>query len=186
MSAALTTTDLDLRERVEQLEARVAEMAEAMPEERASLLVVSGEMEAVHTALMLAHSAVAMGLETSVYFASWGVQALCANPKGSGKTIVGRCLASLLASDVAQLRSSRMNFGGLGPVLFAHVMKGHSIQTAAELLDLAPECGIELVVCPTSLEMFELKLEEMRPGLAVRGAASFIESAHRSRFAGVF
>lgn len=171
---------------IERLDRELADVKRKLPDERTTILVISGEMERVHTAFMLAHASAALGLETSMYFAMWGVQALRRKPRSAGKSFIGRCLAKLLAPDVTRLPSGHLNYAGLGPRLFGKIMRDKSVQNAVELLELAPECGIELVVCPLSLDMFEIGHDELLPQLEVRGAASFLEQAQRSRFSCVF
>lgn len=180
--ASAPTTEA-LLERIARLEAVVQAMSAQLPEDRAAILVMSGDMERVHTALMLAHASAALGLDATMYFAMWGIQALRSRALSNGKSTVGRCLSQVLASDVSRLPSSRMNFGGLGPRLFAKIMEDKSIPGAAELLELAPQCGIELVACPLSLDMFEIGQDELVEGVDLRGATSFIEEAQRARFA---
>lgn len=172
--------------RLRTLEAEVSQLSRRVPEERVSLLVVNGDFERVHTALMLAHAAVALELEVSLYFAMWGVQALRAKGPGRSRTVYARCLNAILASNVSGLPSSRMNFGGLGPLALVRLMQKHAIASPAQLLDLATEAGVALVACPLSLSLFELTPADLLPDVEVRGAASFLEEATRSRFSAVF
>jgi peroxiredoxin family protein len=57
---------------------------------------------------------------------------------------------------------------------------------ALALSHVAPESGIAVKVCPTSIEMFGLKNEELLPNLAFENASAFLEAAGRARFSGVF
>jgi len=176
----------DLLERIARLEAQVQALSQRVPEEQACLLVISGEMERVHTALMLAHAAVALGLDTRVFFALWGVQALRANAKHDGKGFMGTALSKLLAQDISQLPCGRLNMCGLGPWLMAQRMSKHSVLNGRELMDLAKESGIQLMVCPISLDLLGLRMDELRPDLEVGGATAFLENASRARFTAVF
>ena len=172
--------------RIQSLEAEVGRLARRVPEDQVRILVIGGEFERVHTALMLAHAATALELDAAIYFAMWGVQALRVDAPRAGRSAFARCLNAILAPDVERLPSGRLNFGGLGPVAFKRLMQKHAIETPGRLLDLAPEMGIELIACPLSLSLFALEPTDLRPGVQIKGATSFLEEASRARFSTVF
>lgn len=186
MQAARADDVQSLLSRIEDLEAQVRDLEQRVPEERACFLVLSDEMESVQSALMAAHATASLGLQTSMYFALWGVQVLRAKPTASGKSVMGKAMSMMLASDVAGLSSARLNFGGLGPKLFYKMMQDQGIQTPAQLLEMVPELGIELIACPLSLGLFELRPEELVADVEIKGMTSYQELASRARIASVF
>ncbi len=162
-----------LRGQVEALTARV-------PERRMAICVVSGEFEKVMTALMLATMAASMETPVTMFFAFWGVQAVTARRRFRGKALTERALTLMRSADITALASHKFNFGGLGPRAFTHLMRGKGIATPAELLETALELGVELRACTTSMDVFGLREDELRPGVASCGAAQFLAVADRS------
>lgn len=179
--------DVDAASAIGRLEAEVrdlrrdlAELSARMPDRRMAICVVSGEFEKVTAALMMATMAASMGMPVTMFFAFWGVQAVTAGRRFRGKAFTERALTLMRRPDVAALASHRFNFGGLGPKVFTRLMRTKGIATPVELLETAQALGVELQACTTSMEVFGLRADELRPGVASCGAAQFLEAADRS------
>ena len=70
------STEKALAVRVEQLEKLVEELKSRMPEDRATIVVFSGDLDKVLASFVIATGAAAAGLETSMFFTFWGLCAL--------------------------------------------------------------------------------------------------------------
>lgn len=68
--------DRALAARVEHLEQAVEELKTQMPEDRATMVVFSGDLDKVLAAFVTATGAAAAGLEASMFFTFWGLCAL--------------------------------------------------------------------------------------------------------------
>ena len=136
--------------------------------------------------MLVATSAAAAGQRVHVYFAFWGIVALKQRRRLRGKSLVHRMLTLMLPSGAASLSTSRLNMGGLGPWLFRRLMKQTGMPTPDGLLTLARELGVELIVCPTSMEIMGIGADELLPGLHYAGVASFAADAARSKNSLVF
>ncbi|MFN7979663.1 MAG: DsrE/DsrF/DrsH-like family protein [Vicinamibacterales bacterium] len=175
------TTRLDRLEReVRALHDQLAALTARVPEKRMAICVISGEFEKVMTALMLATMAASMEMPVTMFFAFWGVQAVTARRRFRGKALTERALTLMRQPDIAALASHKFNFGGLGPRVFTHLMRGKGIATPAELLETALELGVDLRACTTSMDVFGLREDELRPGVTTCGAAQFLAVADRS------
>src|SRR5262249_2579513 len=58
------------------LEKAIAEVRERTPEDRAAIVVFSGDLDRVLAAFVIATGAAAAGLETSMFFTFWGLSAV--------------------------------------------------------------------------------------------------------------
>ena len=89
----------DLMERIAALEARVAEL-EDMPardvEDRLAMVVFSGNMDRAIAAFIIATGAVAMGLETSIFFTFWGLSVIKKQKRYVGKNFLQRAFTAML------------------------------------------------------------------------------------------
>lgn len=169
-----------LEEELRALRGQVEALTARLPERRMAICIVSGEFEKVMTALMLGTMAASMEMPVTMFFAFWGVQAVTARRRFRGKPLTERALTLMRHPDVAALASHKFNFGGLGPRVFTHLMRGKGIATPAELLETALELGVELRACTTSMDVFGLREDELRPGVTSCGAAQFLAVADRS------
>ncbi len=68
-----TSTTLTATERIEQLEQQLEDLKARMPEDRATIVVFSGDLDKVLAAFVIATGAAAAGLETSMFFTFWGL-----------------------------------------------------------------------------------------------------------------
>src|SRR5512147_152511 len=75
-SGVAVSTEKALAVRVEQLEKMVEELKSRMPEDRATIVVFSGDLDKVLASFVIATGAAAAGLETSMFFTFWGLCAL--------------------------------------------------------------------------------------------------------------
>jgi peroxiredoxin family protein len=147
---------------------------------RLTILVFNGDFDRVTAALTVATGAAATGFQVSVYFAFWGVLALKQKNLYRGKNMMGKLMTAMLPSGAARLPTSRMNFFGAGPHLFRRIMRQKNMPGPSELLSLASDLGVQLVVCPASMEVMGIAKEELASGIEVGGVASFVRQASQS------
>lgn len=187
---AADALNTDLLARLARLEGEVASLRTTLdetrahlPENRASLCLISGDYERVLTTLMLAHMAAALEMDVSIFFAFWGVQAIKKSRRFKGKTLFEKATAAMLKSDIRSLPSSRFNFGGIGPAVFSYLMQQKQIATPSELMASAGVARIHLLACTTSMDVFGVAPDELLPDVTCCGAAQYLEAASRSKIA---
>ena len=151
-----------------------------------TLLVFSGDYDKLMAALMVATGAAASGQKVSIFFSFWGVLALKRQTRYSGKNWIARLMTACLPSGPARLPTSRLNFFGAGPRMFGALMKQRNIPALPELLTVARELDVKLIVCPMSMEMLGIAREELIEGLEVAGVASFVACSSLSQTTLVF
>lgn len=149
-----------------------------------TILAFHGDFDRLQAALMVALGAAASGLDVSVYFSFWAVLALKQKRTFQHKNWLAKLLTFFLPTGPSA--TSRLNFCGAGPLLFTHIMKQKGIPNPTELLALAIESGVRLVVCPTSMEMMGIAAEELIPGTEIGGVACFVQDAAASQVNLVF
>src|SRR5262245_19947502 len=111
-----------------ELEARIAELAERTPENRAALVVFSGDLDRVMAAFVIATGAADAGLETSIFFTFWGLSAIKKKAaKAAHKGMKQRMFALMTPSSSEKLGTSKMNFFGMGAVMLRAMMKEQNI-----------------------------------------------------------
>ncbi len=146
---------------------------------KASIVVFSGDMDRVMAAFIIATTAAAMGLETSMFFTFWGLQAI-KKKKGTGKGLFGRML-SLFLKDIDGIGPSKMNFGGLGRWMFKKMMRDKNVTQLPELRRMAIDTGVKLLACQMSMEVMEIDREDLIDEVAdVVGAATYVLEAQQA------
>ncbi|MBS3819748.1 DsrE/DsrF/DrsH-like family protein [bacterium] len=113
-----------------------------MPE-KATLIVHSGDMDKVYSALIIGNGALSMGMEVSMYFTFWGLQRL---KKGS----------------LEKGPLSKMNFGGLGKWMIQRKMKKANVASLEKLFQDYLELGGKILACDMTMEIMGVKKEDLR------------------------
>jgi peroxiredoxin family protein len=152
-----------------------------VPEDRTTMVVFSGEMDPLFGAFTIALGSVAMGMEVSMFFTFWGLNALRVGKKYSGKSVGEKMVAAMMPKGPASVPTSRMNMGGAGPIFFKHLMKQRNIATLPSMIAMAQEMGVRMVACETSMGVMGVTREELLPGIDYGGVATYLEDAAKSK-----
>ncbi len=181
---AAQTDTAALLERIATLEARLAqvESAPAMGiEDRLSMVVFSGDFDKTMAALIIATGAAAMGLEVSMFFTFWGLSVVKKQKVFEGKNVFEKGFTAMLPAGANKLGLSKLNFFGAGTAMMHKLMKDHNVTTPAELVQMAQDLGVRMVVCDMSRELLGVRDDELIGGLELGGVATFMGDAARSK-----
>ena len=113
------------------------------PQEKVVLIVQSGDMDKLYSALIVANGALAMGLEATLFFTFWGLERLKKNNLEKGPL-------------------SRMNFLGVGRWLMKKRMRQAKVASLERLLSDFKELGGRVVACEMTMEIMGLSPEDLR------------------------
>jgi len=171
----------EIQSTLAQLQGMVARSSAHVPEDRATLVVFSGEMDTLQAACNIAAGAVAMGMEVSLFFTFWGLTALRRSTTYSGKSVGQRMAALMLPSGPASVPTSRMNMAGMGPLFFKHLMQQKNVLSLPEMITLLRQLGVRLVACEMSMGVMGITREELLPDIDYGGVATYLGDASRSK-----
>jgi peroxiredoxin family protein len=165
-----------------ELEREIAELRERTPENRAALVVFSGDLDRVLASFVIATGAAATGLETSMFFTFWGLSVL--KKKGArarAKGLKQRMFALMTPAGSETLGTSKLNFFGMGAVMLRSMMKEQGIASLEELMTMARDLGVKITACTMSMDAMGIAREELCDGLEYGGVAAFMADASRAR-----
>jgi len=154
------------------------------PKEKLAMVVFSGDLDRALAAFIIATGAVAMGMEVTMFFTFWGTP-LLRDPKkvGKGKDFFGKMFGMMLPKGLKAAKLSKLNMGGLGTGMMKYLMKKKNMASLEQLLEMAKELGVKIVICELSMQIMGFKKEEMidYPDLIYAGVAKFLEEAMDSK-----
>ncbi|MGD8463688.1 MAG: DsrE/DsrF/DrsH-like family protein [Anaerolineae bacterium] len=148
--------------------------------QKCSIIVFSGDMDKVMAGFIIATTAAAMGMETTMFFTFWGLKAI---QKGTptGKGLFGKMLSVLNRGGIDRLGPSRLNFGGLGRWMFKKMMKDQGVTSLPELRQMAIDLDVKFLACLMSMDVMEIDKTDLIDEVDdVVGAATFIAEAQNS------
>lgn len=153
---------------------------ESATRNKLSMVVLSGDMDKLMAAFIIASGAAAMGTEVTMFFTFWGLQAI-RRPGWSGTSLFGKMLG-LFLKDINGVGPSKLNMGGMGRWMFKKMMKAKNAASLPELRQAAIDLGVRLQACQMSLDVMEIKREDLIEGVEdVVGVAAFLENAAQSK-----
>jgi peroxiredoxin family protein len=151
-----------------------------LAENKATIIVLSGDMDKVFAALIIATGAAAAGMDTTLFFTFWGINAV---QKGNrtGESFMGKMLGLLNRGGIGRLAPSKFNFGGMGRWMFKKMMADKGVTSLEELLETCIDLGVHLVVCGMSMNVMEIKREDLIDEVEdIVGVAAMIKEASSS------
>lgn len=155
-------------------------MSEGNAPEKVSLIVMSGDMDKVMGAFIIANGAAAFDMEVTMFFTFWGLKAI---QKGNltGKSFFGRMLGMMNRGGIDRIGPSKFNFGGIGRWMFKKMMGGHNVTPLPKLLEQAQQQGVRLVACEMSMNVMEIGKDDLIDGVGIGGVGTFIAEASDSK-----
>jgi peroxiredoxin family protein len=156
-------------------------MSDGNVPDKASIIVMSGDMDKVMGAFIIANGAAAFDMKVTMFFTFWGLKAI---QKGNltGKSLMGKMLGVMNRGGVDAIGPSRLNMGGMGRWMFKKMMKAHNVTPLPALVKQAQEQGVRLVACEMSCNVMELDKSDFIDGVQMGGVATFIAEAMDSKF----
>ena len=148
---------------------------------KCSIVVLSGDMDKVMAAFIIATSAAAMEIETSMFFTFWGLKAIQkGNPTGEG--LFGKMLSLMSRGGIDRLGPSRLNMGGIGRWMFKKMMGAKGVASLPKLRQVAIDLGVSLQPCQMSMDLMEIARDDLIDEVTDPvGAATYVAQAMESQ-----
>jgi len=113
-----------------------------MKDQKATIIVHSGEHDKIYSALIIASGALAMGMETTLFFTFWGLERLKKNGIARGKL-------------------SNMNFLGIGKYIMSRKMRKSNVIPLEKLMKEFRELGGRIVACDMTMDIMGVDKDNM-------------------------
>jgi peroxiredoxin family protein len=147
-----------------------------------TIVAWSGTLDKAWPTLILATTAAASGVDVAVFFTFWGLRILQRNDKRlTGRNWKQKALSFLNRGGTNHLGLSKLNMGGMGPMMMRQLAREHKVAEPQELLQMAQELGVKLWPCQMTMDLMGFKREDMIDGLSETvGAATAIQRMSES------
>ena len=119
--------------------------------DKLTIVVHSGDMNKIYSAMIIANGALAMGMEASIFCTFWGLNRLRKNQS--------------LAFPAAGLENgplSKMHMLGLGKWMIQRRMKKAKVASLETLMTSFKELGGKIIACDMTMEIMGVKREDLR------------------------
>lgn len=113
---------------------------------KTTIVVHSGDMDKLYSALIISNGSLAMGMEVSLYFTFWG-------------------LLRLKKGGLQKGPLSKMNIFGLGKMMIQSRMKKNNVASLERLLSDFKELGGKIIACEMTMDIMGVKKDSLREDL---------------------
>ena len=160
----------------------LTELQESKPD-HVTLVVLSGDMDRVMAAFIIATGAAAMGMQVTMFFTFWGLNAIRREGvRGSAKDWLRRMFGYLNRGGADYLPLSRFHFWGLGTRMMKLVMKQNRMPGIAELREMALDLGVHFIACTTTLGLMGITKETLIDGIdQFAGVSTYLAEAKEAQ-----
>lgn len=110
--------------------------------DKMTLIVHSGDMDKVYSALILGNGALAMGMDVSMYFTFWGLQRLQKGGLEKGPL-------------------SKMHMAGVGKAMIQRRMDQANVASLERLMSDYKELGGKIIACEMTMEIMGIGREDL-------------------------
>ncbi|PKL68733.1 MAG: NAD(FAD)-dependent dehydrogenase [Methanobacteriales archaeon HGW-Methanobacteriales-1] len=114
--------------------------------QKATIVVHSGDMDKIYSALIIANGALSMGMEASLYFTFWGLERLKKGGLEKGPL-------------------SKMHFLGLGKWMIKSRMKKANVASLERLISDYKDLGGKIIACEMTMEIMGIEKEGLQQDL---------------------
>jgi len=114
--------------------------------EKTTIVVHSGDLDKVLSALIIGNGFLAMGDEVTLYFTFWGLQ-------------------RLMKGKLSKAPLSKMNFFGLGAWMMKRKMKKAGVATPERLMADFKALGGRIIACEMTMEVMGISREKLDANL---------------------
>jgi len=156
----------------------LAELQETKPD-RVTIVVLSGDMDRVMAAFIIATGAAAMGMQVTMFFTFWGLNAI--RRKGTpsaAKDWLRRMFGLLNKGGAETLPLSRFHFWGLGTGMMKRVMRQHRMPGIPELMEMAQDLGVRFIACTTTMGLMGITKDTLIEGIdQLAGVTTYLAEA---------
>jgi peroxiredoxin family protein len=154
----------ELLERIEALEA--ASKGAVKKENKLTIIAWGGDLDRIWPTTILATTAAASGMESSVFFTFWGLFAIVKpGVRITGDNWMQKMMSAMNPGSAQKAKLSRYHFAGAGPTMFKKLADDHQVARPDELIATAQELGVRLIPCQMTMDLLGLKSEDLLDGL---------------------
>jgi len=152
---------------------------EATKPDKVTIVLLSGDLDRAMAAFIIATGAAAMGMQVTIFFTFWGLNAI--RRKGaasSAKDWLRRMFGALNKGGAEMLPLSRFHFGGLGTKMMQTVMKQNRMPGVPELMQTALDLGVRFIACTTTMGLMGITKDTLIDGVdQLAGVTTYLAEA---------
>lgn len=155
-------------------------MSSSEPAKSMSIIVTKGTLDWAYPPFILATTAAAMGLETTMFFTFYGLALLKKNLNLQISTLGNAAMEMPMMGGhmvMPNIVSMLPGMDAMATTMMKNLIKKKGVASIEDLRSAAVESDVKMIACQMTMDLFEFKREDLIDGPILGGAATYIETA---------
>ncbi len=148
-----------------------------------SIIITKGTLDWAYPPMILSTTAAAMGLNVTMFFTFYGLQLLKKKLDLSITPLGNSAMEMPMAGMHMQMPNMLAMLPGAtagATAMMKNMLKKKGVASIEELREIAVESDVRLIGCQMTMDLFELKRDDLLDDIEIGGAATYIETATKS------
>lgn len=145
-----------------------------------TIIVTKGSLDWAYPPFILATTAASMGIETTLFFTFYGLTLLKKKLDLKVTTLGNAAMEMpMMGMHIAMpnLVGALPGMDAMASGMMKDLIKKKGVASIEELRELAIEAEVNMIACQMTLDLFEIKRDDLIDGIELGGAATYIERA---------
>lgn len=158
-------------------------MSEESNAKSMSIIVTKGTLDWAYPPFILATTASAMGLDVSMFFTFYGLGLLKKDLNLKVSTLGNPAMEMPMGGmhvAMPNIVAALPGASAMTSTMMKNLIKKKGVASIEELREMAVESEVEMIACQMTLDLFEIKQDDLIDGPVLGGAATYIENAAKS------
>lgn len=158
-------------------------MSEESNAKSMSIIVTKGTLDWAYPPFILATTASAMGLDVSMFFTFYGLGLLKKDLNLKVSTLGNPAMEMPMGGmhvAMPNIMAALPGASAMTSTMMKNLIKKKGVASIEELREMAVESEVEMIACQMTLDLFEIKQDDLIDGPVLGGAATYIENAAKS------
>ena len=145
-----------------------------------TIIVTKGTLDWAYPPFILATTAAAMGVNTTMFFTFYGLGLLLKKMALKISTLAMKMPMMGMHMSMPNWMSTIPGIDSMASSMMKNMIKKKGVASIEELREMAIEADVKMIACQMTLDLFEIKKEDLIDGPILGGAATWVDNAVRS------
>ena len=177
--ATVTALDVDTVRQIVREEIQLA-MKKDPAARKACIIASKGTLDFAYPPLILATAAAAANIQTSVFFTFYGLNNIRKDFEKMLKVTPVANPGMPMPVPMPELLTAMPGMQWMATSMMKSMFRKKGVATIGELLDAARQCGVRLIACQMTMDVFGYRQEDFLDGVVFGGAAAFLSEARKA------
>ncbi len=148
-----------------------------------SIIVTKGSLDWAYPPFILATTAAAMDIKTTMFFTFYGLPLLLKDMKPQLTALGNAAMKMPMMGGhmtMPNIVGAIPGVDAMATTMMKSLIKKKGVASIEDLREAAVESDVEMIACQMTMDLFEYSLDDMIEGPVLGGAASYLEVATKS------